>query len=337
MSLSGLIGILLVIGASIVAGAIQKRFLRLQSVMRGLLVSYVTIMLILSAGELYFRYAFAESGWSFTRAGENWDKWYVDNNSLGFRDREWSPEDYAGKTTVILLGDSLTQGFGIENVEDRFGNVLANLLGPEYAVLNLGVVDSSTRDQLEILRSYPLKDPDIVIWQYFLNDINDAGLSIGDYWLPQLPRHRPQWVEESYLANFIYWRLAPHFTTVDATDYRSYWEWAYYAYDNYGIWTIHRQEITDLVEYVNSIGARLIVVVFPNLEQPQESIPYVDRVTQLLDEQGEDEYLALYDDVSYFVSELGQEVVVSRRDFHPNAMFNRHLGQKLYDTFFAPQ
>lgn len=62
MSLLGIVLILLAIGGLIVWGGVQSRFRRLQGVMRGLLLSYITIMLILTAGELYFRYFYAESG-----------------------------------------------------------------------------------------------------------------------------------------------------------------------------------------------------------------------------------------------------------------------------------
>lgn len=72
-------------------------------------------------------------------AGENWHTWYVDRNSLDFRDREWEQGDWEGKTTVLVFGDSFTEGFGIQEVEDRYSNVLGELLGDQFAVLNVGV------------------------------------------------------------------------------------------------------------------------------------------------------------------------------------------------------
>ena len=200
MSFLGIIVILLAIGGAIIAGSVQKRYARLQNLMRGLLVSYVTIMLMLTGGELYFRYFYAESGWLWALAGQNWHTWYVQRNSLGFRDREWTPEVYAGKTTVLVFGDSFTEGFGIQNVEDRYSNVLGSLLGDDYAVINIGVANTSTRGQLDVVRNYPLHDPDVIIWQYFINDINDAALSVGEQWWPTLPPRPPRWIDqESYL------------------------------------------------------------------------------------------------------------------------------------------
>lgn len=338
MTFLGIVLILLAIGGLIIVGAVQGRYQRLQSVMRGLLVSYITIMLILTAGELYFRYFYAESGWLWTLAGQNWHTWYVKRNSLGFRDREWTSEDYADKSTVLVFGDSFTEGFGIKNVEDRYSNVLGELLGDEYAVLNIGVANTSTRAQLDILKSYPLQNPDVIIWQYFINDINDAALSIGEQWWPTLPPRPPKWIDEgSYLANYLYWQIAPAFVAIDVTHDNSYWDWAYNTYDNYGIWQIHEQEMRDILDFIENTEARLIVIIFPNPLEPVESIPYVDRVAQYLETQGVTEIMPLYDDISYFAEQREEGVVVSARDFHPNTAFNRYLGQKLYETYFATQ
>lgn len=337
MTLTTIAFFLLYVGMALVAGAIQNRYPRPAAVCAKLLVTYSTLVIGLVGAEAYFRYVYADSAWLWTRAGENWHNRYVHNNSLGYRDREWQPADWQDKHTLLVFGDSFTQGFGVEDVNDRYSSVLADLLGGEWAVINLGVPDSSTRDQLITLRTHPVQEPDVIIWQYLLNDINDAGLSIGDHWWPHLPIHQPPWVNQSHLANFIYWRLAPSFTTVDVTEgHATYWEWAYYAYDNVGIWSIHQQEILDLLQYLHSTRARLIVILFPNIQQPVESIPYVDRVQQFIQANGVSETLPLYNEVAEFVDHHGKEaLLVSPRDAHPSAAFHRFLGQRIYERYFA--
>ncbi|NWF67547.1 MAG: SGNH/GDSL hydrolase family protein [Chloroflexi bacterium] len=334
MSFLGIILIILAVGAGLLGLAAQKRFGRLRRVMSGLFVSYLSVVLLLAVGEVYFHYFHAESGWSFTLAFQNWYNRYMHLNALGFRDREWTPEDYTGRRTVLVVGDSFSVGWGVEDVEQRYSNSLARLLGDDYAVINIAVGGATTRQQLEILRNYPLQTPDIVLWQYYLNDIDDAALSIGDRWFPTLPVDTPLWVQESYMANFFYWRLVPVFTPVDASDGLTYWQWAYRTYDNSGIWEIHQQEINDLVAYIDGMGARLIVVIFPNLQDPVGSIAYVDRVAQAIRATGHDEILTLYDDVAALGS---ANIIVSRRDAHPNALFHQHVAQRIYETFFAGQ
>src|SRR5579871_146069 len=178
--------------------ALQRRFPRIRSIGRGLLVTYFTLLIIVAAGEIYFRYFFAESENVYTDATLNWLARYWHTNSLGFRDREWTPADYAGKQTVLLTGDSFAAGWGIENPADRYGDVLAAHLGSNYAVMNLGVYGTSTPEQTAILKKYPLKTANVVIMQYFLNDIDYTLLKNGK--LPN-PEPEPGWVGGSYLMD----------------------------------------------------------------------------------------------------------------------------------------
>lgn len=301
---------------------LQRRFSRLRNIGSGLLISYLTIVLLLGAGEFYFRYIHAAPEGVLAR--ENWMARYWQTNSLGFRDREWHPEDWAGKKTVVIVGDSFTAGWGVENPADRFGDVLAQHLGDNYAVLNLGAPGSATRSQLKTLQNNPVKKPDVVILQYFLNDIEDAALSVGQF---QQSSPTPDWIRESYLANYVYFLQGSGFG-------EGYWAWEYEKYDNYGIWQIHQQELEDFINYVESTGARLIVVIFPNMQDPFHSIPYVDRVAQVFQARGENNVLKLFDAVAAWDPAT---VIVSPHDAHPSAAFHHYVGDELYRLFFDDQ
>lgn len=318
------------VGALLALGAAQKRWRRLRNISGGLLVSYFTVLLLLGAGEIYFRYFYAESENVYTLATKNWLDRYWDTNTGGFRDREWTPDDLAGKQTVVVLGDSFAAGWGIQNPADRFSDVLAAKLGDGYAVINLGRYGTSTPEQFAILRDEsPVKKPDVVILQYFLNDINYAGLTLD---LLPTPEASPAWAQDSYLANFIYWRFL-RAADADEEFYTRWWQWSYDAYDNVGIWSVHKEEIKTFVEYVDSIGARLIVVIFPNLLDVVRSVPYVDRVEQAFQEFGENEVLKLFDAAAAWDQ---NDLMVSRRDSHASISFNRYVGEQLYERFFAP-
>ncbi|MEP7291765.1 MAG: SGNH/GDSL hydrolase family protein, partial [Chloroflexota bacterium] len=247
-------------GVALAALALQRRSSRLRSVGRGLLITWFTALLLFATGEIYFRYFFAESENVFTGATTNWLARYWHTNSLGYRDRDWTPEAYAGKQTILVTGDSFTAGWGINNPADRFTDVLARDLGDRYAVINLGIYGTATPEQLDLLKAYPLQDPDVVLMQYFLNDIDYTGLQLG---LLPTPAAKPEWTQGSYLLDFLYVRLLSGLLDPQANV--DWWEWNYAAYDNQGIWSIHQQEIEDYIDYVESIHARLIVVIFPNM------------------------------------------------------------------------
>jgi hypothetical protein len=133
-----IIALLILIAILLISLALQQRWARLRYLAPRLLAAYLSLVMLLAMGEAFFRYAYAESGWGFTLAYKNWEDRYWEPNSLGFRDRDWSPEDWQSKQTVMLLGDSFTAGWGVTDPANRFGDVLAGLLGDGYAVVNLG-------------------------------------------------------------------------------------------------------------------------------------------------------------------------------------------------------
>lgn len=324
-----MITILLIIvgGAAIlIAGAAQSRWVTVRHISQNALVSYVFLALVFLGGELYFRYGFAQSENVLTKANQNWLDRYWQTNSLGYRDREWTAEDWAGKTTVMLVGDSFAAGWGLENTEDRFGDVLARLLGDEYAVINIAEYGRSTPEELANLQAHPLQEPDVVILQYFLNDISYAQLRLG---LQLDPGTTPSWAEASYLLNFLYHRVILPMQPRD--DWQGY---DFAAYDNPAIWELHREEIHAFIDYTESIDARLIVVIFPNMLQPFRSVPYVDRVAGEFMGRGHTDILKLFDAAESWPLE---ERIVSMRDTHASIAFNAYVGEELYARFFAEE
>lgn len=321
--------VFILIGVVLIALVVQKRLPRLRGVAGGLLISYIFIALALLGGELYFRYAFAESENTVTLATINWLDRNWQTNQFGYRDREWSDNDYTKETTVAVVGDSFTAGWGIDDPQDRFSDVLAHHLGDDYAVFNLGIYGTNTPEQLENLRGFTenATTPDIVILQYFLNDINYAMLSVGA--LPEAAP-APAWANESYLANFLYNRLIGRL--IDSDYNRDWWAENYAAYDNAAIWNIHVEEINAFIDYIESIDARLIVVIFPNMLDPVRSVAYVDRVAQVFESRGHADILKLFDAAAAWSP---AERMVSPRDTHPSAAFHQYVGDTLYEQFFS--
>jgi hypothetical protein len=103
---------LLVIGIVLLLLALQKKAKRPAAIASGLLVSYITVLLLLGIGEAYTRFGYADSGWGFTLAHKNWEARYWHLNSHGFRDKEWTEADLQGRTTLAVLGDSFASGWG---------------------------------------------------------------------------------------------------------------------------------------------------------------------------------------------------------------------------------
>ncbi len=97
-------------------------------------------------------------------------------NSLGMRDAE-PREPVPGMRRILVLGDSVSFGLGVEDNE-TWPHVLDARLrqaeargGPPFDVLNMAVSGYSTLDEYAQLKHRGLElDPDFVIVGYFLND-----------------------------------------------------------------------------------------------------------------------------------------------------------------------
>ncbi len=107
----------------------------------------------------------------------------VTTNSAGMRGpREYATEPAPGVRRVLLLGDSFTFGFGVEDgevvsavLEDRLNAVPE---APRSEVLNLGVSGFGQAEELVTFgargRAY---QPDVVVVLYFDNDIGNNAVS----------------------------------------------------------------------------------------------------------------------------------------------------------------
>jgi lysophospholipase L1-like esterase len=91
------------------------------------------------------------------------------------------PPKLPGTLRIIVLGDSLTYGYGIAE-EDTYVRVLERELRKTFRVevLNLGVSGSQSEDVHKILRRhFPILKPDLVVYGVCLNDFLPSG--VGQY------------------------------------------------------------------------------------------------------------------------------------------------------------
>ena len=96
-----------------------------------------------------------------------------ETNSQGLRDREFSFERTPGVLRIMMLGDSLTVGWGV-NAEATFSKRLESLLngnGTHAEVINAGAGNWNTIQEVQyfLTKGYKYR-PDIIVLNYFLND-----------------------------------------------------------------------------------------------------------------------------------------------------------------------
>ena len=93
----------------------------------------------------------------------------VETNELGLRAPGLRAKG-SGKTTVLMLGDSITQGEYLESELTLCGQ-LQRYLGDDYFVVNAGVNGLGIEDEINLLREVGGRiRPDVVVLNFYLND-----------------------------------------------------------------------------------------------------------------------------------------------------------------------
>lgn len=246
-------------------------------------------------------------------------------NSLGYRDVEWTPEKVRGKTKVMVIGDSFVAGSGIANPDDRFANQLGQLLGHDYIVFNVASPGWDTARELRAIADYPYR-PDILVLSYYINDIKGEAYARGVL-QPSFRRPPPDWlsplVDNSYMVNFLYWRLIRLGPQEWAN---AYWDWLHQIASDPDTRWQHRQELLSLVEGAASEHIPLLVVVFPHLTAIDESRFFTQPVIELFQEQG----VPVLDVASLLAGRDPAQMTVNPVDAHPNESVHREVAERLY-------
>jgi hypothetical protein len=200
---------------------IQKH---LNSTFVNLSISIVAVVFFFLTVELIFVFIPQSNHMQVTLASWNWQIYYDKPlNSLGFRDSKNLPDLKPNEVSIFFIGDSYTEGYGIKKVQNRYSDLVAEKLGSNYNVYNLGKSGSALTEQIETMKSIPFL-PNIIVWQFFFNDIDDICYELG-FPYPSLNPYQKLnsvnrfFIENSYLANFLYFRFAKMTSEVNYIDY----------------------------------------------------------------------------------------------------------------------
>ncbi len=296
-------------------------------------LSFFSFLAVLIVLELFF-YSFAQSdALGYTLASRNWFKRYWVKNSFGYRDIEWTSELLEGRTKAMVVGDSFAAGYGIEHKEDIFSYVLGEKLGSDYAVMNVARNGVNTEAAIKNALDYPY-EPNIVILTFYVNDIDGVapnnGLPHPPALLIEVPPSLEPWVENSYAANFLYWRV--YRLGTNEWD-NTYWTWLQSRYNDPDIWQAYEEQLLFINAYMNENDKQLIVVVFPHLTAVEESRPITSKVIDLFAKRGVPVL-----DVTDLVDGMDSgDLIVNSFDPHPSKFLHHLIGKELTKLVLSNQ
>lgn len=245
-----------------------------------------------------------------------YDRYWKPINGEQVRDIAIDRRRRADRPRMLVVGDSVAAGWGIEDPNDRFVNRLRRALGESWSVGLLAAPGWGTAEQLAKLASSRRPRPDLVVLQYNANDVLGVASAAGLFdWreAATILAVRPAWVEpvvrNSHVANFIYWAVFPPLDRL-ADLYRDLLE---RSLADERVWAAHMEELTKLADWTHDAGGRLVVMLSPELGViPTDALR--ERVAKHVALLGGD----VVDGARVLDGRTRDSLVVNRFDTHPN-------------------
>lgn len=282
---------------------------------------------LLYLGAETWLYRFPQSdNFAFTLSAQRWfARHWGPVNSRGFRDAEHPIEALHGRRVLLAVGDSFVAGQGIENRADRFPDRLQQLLGDGWRVVNLGRQGWSTGAEARAIAGFP-HEAEVVVLSYHVNDILDAARRCGyrePYAVKPPPGWARPWVEHSYVADFVYWRLVRlrSLQTLSKARRQSLPQ----CFFSPEIWAEHERELVAVTEAVAARGGKLVVVLFPHLVDIEGSRASVALVHRWFEQRG----VPVLDLATVLAGRDPAEIIVNPYDAHANEAVHRELAELL--------
>jgi lysophospholipase L1-like esterase len=236
-------------------------------------------------------------------------------NSDGFRDDEYAPERNEN-FRIVVLGDSLTFGWGVEK-DEAFEVLLEEMLSEKRPteMINMGHGNYNTEQQVNLFKEKGLKyNPDKVLVFYFINDAEVTP--VRSKWL---------WVSRLRSVTFLWSRFRGLLTrTSPGQTFESFYN-DLYADDQPGFQAMEAAFL-QLRGITEERGIELQVIMLPELHNLVD-YPFTavyDKVASFLRENDID-YTDLTD--SFRGYEDAEGLWVAPDDAHPNALAHRMIAE----------
>jgi hypothetical protein len=245
-------------------------------------------------------------------------------NSLGFRDHEYATEKPAGAYRIIVLGDSVTNGYLVQ-FEDMYVKRLESLLngpGGKYEVISFGMNQYSTAQEVALFKDLGLRmRPDLVIVAYVLNDPTPDG-NINDFFRrDRAPSLALEWLIRKLKILF---KIPKRYNEIKGCRHFDYFSEMHCDADK---WAVATASLRELGELSRKHGFQVLLVIFPLMEHDDNASFETYRwkhIHQRVTEQATENGFYSLDLLPYFAEHRPAELKAVKNDMlHPNGLANR--------------
>lgn len=309
----------------------------------GLLVGNVLIFLCLAgfvamAGESYLRFVCVKpDSFGVSLPARRWFALHTNLNSLGCRDREWSPIKSPGVRRIAFVGDSFTYGWGIEQPENRFPDRVQSLFDARtpgtVEVMNVAKPGWDTGAQLRPIQDMiALYGVDDVVLCYVANDIEKLLPTTADFNPTRPPDAQIFNTDSSCLMDYLYRRIyLPRIPSV-----KNYHDWLAEGFGDEETWRRHQQQLSAIIRHCQETGVTLRVALLPFIRTSGDKLHVAD-LHATLRKFFEANQTAVVDLYPAIAGLPAMDLVVNRIDAHPNERAHALFAEAIWRGFYAMQ
>ncbi len=249
-------------------------------------------------------------------------------NKLGLRDRDFEASKPSVCRRILILGDSFTWGWGVNNESAVFPKLLEKMLNQKIdipgveniEVLNGGMPGSLTDQWVDLLiKTEADFQPDVVLVVFFLRD-GTLVKSIPDFFDP-IRNNIVERNRESILYRYLYsYRLLKDYIDrmLVANLYTQKINRSYLGDKKQTVeWEKAKSNIRKIEQYENKRSAVIGLVVFPILVELDERYPF-RAVCNTIMEFAMKNNIPAHSLLPAFMGLNGKDLWVSPYDQHPN-------------------
>jgi hypothetical protein len=250
----------------------------------------------------------------------------VQTSADGMRDRNFTPAPDPATTRIMMLGDSLTFGWGVDEGATYSKRLEAKLRasGHRVEIINTGVGNYNTAMEVEYFLSRGVKyKPNIVVLNYFINDAEP------------MPRYETNVLSRN-VRSYVYFasRFDSALRYAEAAgrgDWRDYYAALYDAQVNEAGLTGVRSAVKRLAEYCKDNNIRLLLVNYPELRVLKPyPFPFVEEFVRKM---AIENAIPLLEMLPSIREEKPESLWVTRPDPHPSAKAHEAFAGQLFVYF----
>lgn len=308
---------------------------RLRLILGNGLIAICMFCVVGLTSETYLRFVSVETdAMGATLTTKRWKMIYPKLNSWYCRDDEWVQHKPSDVYRIAFVGDSFTYGWGINDENDRFTNLIQQKFNVRsnrvVEVMNVAWVDWDTQNEWQasqdIIQQY---DVDEIVLCYLPNDIDKRIPTNENENYRKPPTSRWFNTDSSFLLDYLYYRVyAPRMLPI-----RSYSDWLWSGYMNEEVWKQHQADLTKIIDLCRNqkviLRAALLPLIKTSGGQYQPEVIH-SRVTHFFEEH----QVPTVDLLPAIQGVDTTDLVVNAHDPHPNEWANKLFAEMIWSAFY---